>query len=204
MFRWLILVTYCLVLTTSLTAQNTNEPCQVCWHAQPKDSCDVIILTDFGFYWLFPPTDRARLRLVADYGVLVNVSELDAVGATFFASIGSEFHIGPEIRYRHWLGANNSIDFGFGLPIEKSYDGSWVASPYGLVKWNPIHWFGLALRMELRRPSQWDLDYNPDKSTQFYMSAGVEFGELPGAIMTPVVPGIFFIIIGLWLGGLGV
>jgi hypothetical protein len=193
MNRWVLLAISCAAIPAAVIAQDSTDVSPVCWHARPKPECEIVVLTDFGLYYTPIPSDKSGMRAVADWGVLFNISETDAFGITVFGSLDhDEFSFGPEVRYRRWLGSEQSIDVAIGLPLPglgNAPQGSWAASPHGLVKWNPVHWFGIALRPELRRrtaPKIFVLDpsgflyQEPGEGSSFYMSAGVEFGWIPG------------------------
>jgi hypothetical protein len=53
-----------------------------------------------------------------------------------------------------------------------------AVAPYGLIKYSPVHWAGLAVRPEWRRGS-----YNGEPYS-FVIFVGVDFGWVPGAVGT--------------------
>ena len=161
--------------------------CTLCWRNRPIERCRAMVLTNFGGYlqWSTIPGGEP-LRVVADWGVLVNVGARNAVGASLFVSFdsGDGVILGPAVRYRRWLSPTQSIDLALGTPVYTS-DYEAELSAYGLIKYNPTHWVGLAVRPELRRQTSSDFD-NGNSSTRssFVISAGVEFGWIPGLAMT--------------------
>src|SRR5438034_2647716 len=121
---------------------------------------------------------------MADWGALANVGPRQAVGASFFASLDADaFVLGPAVRYRRWIGADQSVDIALGTPVVSSDYGP-TLSPYGLVKWNPAHWVGIALRPEVRRPVTTCDQSGCRSGSRFVGSAGVEFGWVPGLSLT--------------------
>ena len=95
------------------------------------------------------------------------------------------FHVGAELRYRHRLDSKQSIDFGIGLSLfGQSSLSERVALYYGLVKWNPVHWFGIALRPEMQRKGGQGFEYiwpgnqlvKVDDPYRFHLSLGIEIG----------------------------
>src|SRR5207247_9570413 len=89
---------------------------------------------------------------MADWGALAHVGPRDAVGVSFFASLHADaFVLGPAVRYRRWIGPGQSVDIALGTPVLSSDYGA-TLSAYVLVKWNPVHCFGIAPLPEARRP----------------------------------------------------
>jgi len=170
---------------SSSAAQTGN--CTFCWRNRPIEHCRAMILTNFGGYLQKSTISGGEpLRVVADWGVLVNIGARDAVGASFFLSYdsGDGIILGPAVRYRRWLSSTQSIDVALGTPLYTS-DYEAALSAYGLVKYNPTHWVGFAVRPELRRETSSDFG-NGTSSTRssFVISAGVEFGWIPGSALT--------------------
>jgi len=159
-----------------MAAQQTVSPSTFCWRARPTEHCRAIILTNAGGYLVSGPASGPGA--VADWGVLVNTGARTALGASLFASQTKYgFQLGPAVRYRRWLGPHQSIDLALGTPLYSS-EGDAAVAPYGLIKYNPVHWAGLAVRPEWRRGS-----YN-GQSYSFVISVGVECGWVPGFAMT--------------------
>ncbi len=186
MRRQCLLILFCTLLPNPVAAQQADS-CTYCWRARPIDRCRVMILTNFGGYVESATiAGGAGLRVVADWGVLVNVGARTAIGASVFSSYdGTDgFILGPAARYRRWLSSSQSIDLALGTPLYTSgYEG--VLSPYGLVKYNPTHWVGLAVRPELRRVTSSDFcNGSSCIESRFVMSAGVEFEWIPGFAMS--------------------
>ena len=117
---------------------------------------NLLLLTDIGMSYLALPSDNSTIRSVADFGAVVIVGEHDAVGASALASYDQAFSLGIELRYRRRLDWKQSIDLGIGIPIWGAYG---AGSVYGLLKWNPLPWFCIALRPELRRKAGSNFQY---------------------------------------------
>jgi hypothetical protein len=150
-----------------------------CYRARPKPACSVFFLTDAGGYLSFQGSNSAqpvtRFRAAADWGFMANLGQHSAAGASFFVLLDNVgFVAGPSVRYRRWLRRGASLDLALGTPVHASVNS---VSVYGLVKWSPVHWFGVAARPELvRRTTQ--------SHAQF--SVGVEVGWVPGMVLTVV------------------
>jgi hypothetical protein len=174
------LVLFGMLLCRPLAAQEATGPCDFCWHAQPKEHCRTTILSNFGAYYVVTGSSSGGqpMRAVGDYGVLVNVGAQTAIGLSLFASFDTdELVLGPAVHYRRWFGSSQSLDLSLGMPLTSQYDMQYtpVYTPYGLIKYNPVHWFGIAVRPELRRYSG---------QSHFMMSIGAEVGWIPGVAMT--------------------
>lgn len=171
-----------------------------CYHPRPKFACSLFFLTNAGVY--IHTSTNAHLgstpaRALVDWGVMVNIDKKDAIGASFFG-VGDfdGFAGGPAVRYRRWLRGEASLDVAVGTSIVASQ--SIKTNPitngslYGVVKWNPKPWFGLAARPELIRrrvvtscgPSGCTVDTRSERQ----LSLGVEFGWVPGLVLS--VPGV--------------
>lgn len=183
----------CIVGTLAHLSQDSVSVTSTCWQAAPLDQCDVVILTEYGLYYMPVPRDKKDFRLAMNWGVLFNTDRRNAFGISFFAYGDREFNAGPEFRYRRWLNETQSIDIGIGFPLfgESSIaDGSF--SPHGLVKWNPVHWMGITVRPELRRKGDPIggpvIAYPPipeePRPYRFHLSAGLEFGWIPGLTLS--------------------
>ena len=63
-----------------------------------------------------------------------------------------------------------------------------TGSVYGLVKWNPVHWFGVGVRPELVRRNVFlgcgTTTCTYDVRSQARLSIGTEFGWVPGLALT--------------------
>jgi hypothetical protein len=157
------------------------------WDEQPKTLHSVLYLANLGAYWLAVPSDKAGIRGVADFGALLVVGTNDAIGVSVFASSDAAnlFNAGAGFRYRRRVDSRQSFDFGIGMPLygESSLT-DYTASVYGLVKWNPSPWFGIALRPELRKVGgpQYEFawpNYTVTKRNdpyRLFLSLGIEIG----------------------------
>lgn len=186
--RALVLLTAGVLSSAPLSAQS---PAAVCWRGRPKARCTVIVLTNAGGYFMMGGVAANGLRGVADWGAVVNVTDRDAVGASFFVSYDDAdgAQVGPAVRYRRWMDRNRSIDFALGTPVTDGKHGLAGFSPYGLVRWNLNDWVGVAVRPELRRPGRDGPAVFTRPPSRFHVSLGMELGWAPGALLT-VVGGI--------------
>ena len=193
-----LLLLVCLVPDASASAQASR---QICWRGRPRPQCSVMVLTSAGGYVLTGTVSAERLRGIIDWAVLVNVSEHDAVGASFFVSIddADEFTLGPSVRYRRWMHGHRSLDLALGTPLASSSQ-DLALSLYGLVKWNFNHWFGVAARPELRRPAR-QFDPILPRRSRFHLSVGVEFDWIPGLALA-AAGGAAFGIVAAALSGI--
>ena len=172
--------------------------CTLCWRNRPIEHCRAMVLTNFGGYLQKSTISGGEpLRAVADLGVLVNVGARNAVGASLFVSYdtGVGIILGPAVRYRRWLSPTQSIDLALGTPLYTS-DYEAALSAYGLVKYNPTHWLGFAVRPELRRHTSSDFGTGSASTrTSFVISAGVEVGWIPGSALAAAsgVVGLIFV-----------
>lgn len=126
---------------------------------------------------------------------MVNASR-HAVGASWFVSLDEDdVMTGPVIRYRRWLGRDGSLEVALGTPVAGGNNVK-AGSVLGLVKYSPVHWFGIGVRPEsLRRRA---FNCVPSACTEFTersgrVYGGVEFGWVPGFVLSSA---------GVVLGGL--
>jgi hypothetical protein len=169
----------CLCVPAAVVAQ-AAEQSGLCWRARPKPQCGAFVLSDAGVYArLVKATPEERsLAAVLDYGLMLNVTPHDAVGASFFVSIETNAAVGPAVRYRRWFDSQASLDLAVGVPTNGRQTGV-----FGLVKVNPTDWLGLAVRPKLIR----GYDYTncttfpcaPVTRTRFGATAGLELSGPP-------------------------
>lgn len=160
---------------------------QTCYHARPLPGCRALVLTNTGGYFnvMGRGGGTRRWRATVDWGVMVNTSPRDAVGASWFVSFDEdEFATGPVVRYRRWLGAKGALDLAIATPL--STDQLQVGSVLGLIKYSPEHWVGLAVRPEYARR---DVLTCPGTCTQRTVSTGqvyvgLELGWYPGLTLS--------------------
>jgi hypothetical protein len=173
-----------------------GAPGGLCYRARPKPGCSVFVLTNFGSYVVLgrAVSGNTPLRAVADWGLMVNVSARDAVGASVFVSADRDgFALGPELRYRRWMGRSESVELAVGAPLAIGGDNYKMetGSAFGLVKWSPNHWFAVAARPELIRGPVF-LGCGPiscpgdEVRSRVRLSLGVEIGWVPGLAATPL------------------
>src|SRR5256885_14041997 len=70
------------------TAARTPAP--LCYRARPKPTCSAFLLTNFGSYVVLGRDEfnDTRLREVADWGLMANITTRDAIGGSGFADLG--------------------------------------------------------------------------------------------------------------------
>jgi hypothetical protein len=190
MMRNLALVTTAMLCSVAAVAAQKPEAVRpadgLSFRARPYSECRVFILTNSGGYvQIGPGPGVSPWRATVDCGAMVNLSPENAVGASWFVTYyhdGTVFTTGPVLRWRRWFGSTRSLDVAVGTSI-----GGHAVRPgsvLGLVKYNPVYWFGVAARPELIRSD----DYNcigagctgPETRTQARLYLGAEAGGLPG------------------------
>ena len=153
-----------------------------CVRAAPARDCSVFVLTNAGGY-LMTNSHSSPWRAVIDWGVMVNVNRRAAIGASWFVSLDdASLTTGPVVRYRRWFGHARSLDLAVGTPIA-SDEHVQAGSIFALVKYNPVSWFGVAVRPEYLRHA---ISTPMGDVTESYgrISAGVEVGERTGAVLS--------------------
>jgi len=124
-----------------------------CFRARPAPECSVFFITNAGGY--FKPgrsTGGTPFRAIVDWGVMVNTSPRHAIGGSWFVTLDEDdFSTGPTVRYRRWFEGGRSLDVSLGTPVAGGQ--LKAGSILGLVKYNPVHWFGVGLRPEYLRRS---------------------------------------------------
>ncbi len=159
-------------LSLGASSAKTQDGPSACWVARPAPACRAFVVTSFGPYTRLGSGSGAPRRLLADWGLMVNVSHRDAVGLSYAASVDMDaaFEAGPAVRYRRWLGERGAVDLAFG---EITLSGNHLSghSLFGMVKYSPASWFGVAVRR-----------------SAFGTTAGVELGGLAGFVVTLAAP----------------
>ena len=158
-----------------------------CYHARPAPECSVFFITNAGGY-INPGASRngTRFRAIVDWGVMVNASPHHAIGASWFVTLDEDdFTTGPVVRYRRWFGRDRSLDVGLGTVVAGGQ--LKAGSILGVVKYSPVHWFGVAVRPEYLRRSGFTCDVST--CTEHVASSaraygGVEFGWVPGLALS--------------------
>jgi len=166
------------------TQDQTRSADNPCFHARPAPACSAFFLTNAGAY--IGNGGRASV----DWGFMANTSRRNAFGASWFVSLDEdELSTGPVARYRRWFDNDRSLDLAVGTPVYTSENlkpGSILAS----VKYNPVHWFGVALRPEMVRRTVYEcVDASCTAQTTRTASSGrvffgVEFGWTPGLVLS--------------------
>src|SRR5262245_53757047 len=91
-----------LAATPHLSAQTTPTPWPTCYRARSKPDCSGFLLTNFGTYVTLGGAEQGGtpLRLVADWGVMVNAGRHSAFGISVFPSIDANtLQVGVAARY---------------------------------------------------------------------------------------------------------
>ena len=178
-----------LSLLTPLAAlgQATGPSPTPCFRARPLPRCRVVLLTNAGGYLnLAGPTNgESRVRGIADWGFIVNTSPRDGFGASWFVKLDQdEISTGPVVRYRRWFSDQRSLDLTVGTPI--AGDELRAGSILAMIKYNPEHWAGVALRPEYVRRITFTCTPTCAQRTvaSGRMFAGVEVGWYPGLTVT--------------------
>jgi hypothetical protein len=169
------------------------RPAALCWTALPKARCTVLLLTNLGALAEFGGGGSANARLSEDVGLMVNVSPREAVGATFFVTVDKDglFSMGGALRYRRWLPGFNSLELAVGVRgATNTLDRGAVM---GMVKYNIGPYLGLVARPEIAQrcvvSGHWCSSTGAGTTTVLRVSAGVEVGSWPGAVV-PVFGGL--------------
>jgi hypothetical protein len=209
-----------LCATPPLSAQDrvgSAAPAGICYHARPQPACSAFILTNAGLYSGSATTPQGEntlaLRVLAEWGYMKNTGPHNAIGLALFASgedfAGGEmdFAVGPAVHYRRWLAPPGSLDVGLGMALGNATIKG--GSVFGLAKWNPNNWIGVAVRPEVIRRTVTVGCANPpvcDQASGFgtrsraRLSVGVELGDLPGLVLTPLAFG-FALLVSVVSGG---
>ena len=161
-----------------------QEAANVCFRARPAPECSVFFITNAGGY--FKP-GRAYggtpFRAIVDWGVMVNTSPRHAIGASWFATLDEDdVSTGPAVRYRRWFDGGRSLDVSLGTPVAGGGQLK-AGSILGLVKYNPVHWFGVGVRPEYLRRSVFTCGPSictEHTATSMRVYGGVELGWIPG------------------------
>lgn len=183
----------------------------LCFHAKPKPACSAFLLTNFGAYVVAPvDSTHIPLRAVADWGFMANVRTRTAIGASVFLSADEAgLALGPAARYRRWMSSRTSFEFAVGKQLLGYGSGDIVpGSVFGLVRLSPAGWFVVTARPELLRRRMRRSDPSGSSYVRSWgrASIGLEVGEVPGLVLTPV--GLFLMMLaGLrginLIGGIG-
>ena len=158
-----------------------------CARAHPAPDCSVFVLTNAGGYLTTKRYDHSSpWRAIIDWGVMVNVGRRSAIGGSWFVSGDNDesFSTGPALRYRRWFDHARSLDLAVGTPIA-SDNNLQAGSIFTLIKYNPVSWFGVAVRPEyLRHVVSAPVGYPDVTEDSGRISAGVEVGERTGAVLS--------------------
>jgi hypothetical protein len=176
------------------------RPDALCYRPRPSPACSAFILTNGGAFVFVrgPIAGGTPVRGVLEWGLMRNVNAQGAVGGSVLVSLDEDgFVLGPAVRYRRWRSHAASFDFALAAPMIV-IDAAWSTnavrpgSIFGLMKWNPNHWVGLAVRPELVRylaatscpPGPAPPPCTYDHRYGMRMTIGLELGWTPGAVAT--------------------
>jgi len=156
------------------------------FRAHPLSDCRVFFLSNAGGYLKLsasssiPPSgNQTNLRAEWDWGVMVNVTPRDAIGASWFVTWDEDdVTTGPAVHYRRWFDHNSSLDIAVGTPVGGAEGELQTGSVLGLIKYNFVDWFGVSVRPEYA-------SYGPAGSWA-RVFVGMEFGWFPGVGLTLV------------------
>jgi hypothetical protein len=178
-----------LLLARPAAAQDSAITHPICMRAAPAPGCSAILLTNFGIHALTGGAERSGggLRLLSDWGLLVNTGRHAAVGASWLLSVDRDgVFSGPMARVRLWRKDSSSWEIGLGHALNQDNDN--VLETFGLIKWNPAPSVGLSLRPEWRRHTGYDCTISPPyecvplRRGTFTVSAGIELGGVVGVV----------------------
>ena len=157
-----------------------------CFRARPAPECSVFFITNAGGYFKPGRTDGGSVRAIVDWGVMANAGPHHAIGGSWFVSLDSDdFTTGPVVRYRRWFAGDRSLDVALGTVVAGGQ--LKAGSLLGLVKYNPVHWFGVAVRPEYLRRSAFTCGSSTCTeytATSARIYGGVEFGWIPGLALS--------------------
>src|SRR2546428_12205988 len=100
------------------TAAHTPAP--LCYRARPKPTCSAFLLTNFGSYVVLGRDEfnDTRLREVADWGLMANITTRDAIGGSGFAGLDPPgVALGAAVPDPRWVPASCSGGLGPGPPL---------------------------------------------------------------------------------------
>ncbi len=178
-----------------LTPRDGGDPC---FRARPAPACRVFFLTNAGAYVRLLGTkvnsvvpydtrQQSPARAIVDWGVIVNLDPRNGVGGSWFVALDEDdFSTGPVLRYRRWFTPMQSLDVAVGTPVAGG-NGITTGSVLALIKYNPVHWFGVAVRPEYVRRQAYDCRTIPctpflEQAGRLYV--GAEFGWYPGLALS--------------------
>jgi hypothetical protein len=174
--------------------------------ARPHSERRVFLVTNAGAYVQSGGRiGGRRVSGIVDVGAMIKLSPKNAVGGSWFITGEDEgLSTGPVLRWRRWLGSTQSIDVGVGTPIagpESVRPGSLL----GLVKYNPVPWFGVVARPELVRYTAYDPpSFQLVSGTRTRLSLGAEFGGKPGRVLGAVAVGTLAALIVVFVASGGI
>ncbi len=189
---WFVTVATAVGIVCQLHAQTRADGSPLCWHAQPAAGCRVFVLTDFGVYADITGQHAGRFRALGEWGLMVNVTPRDALGASFFLSVSSPspdgaWQSGPALRYRHWTSPRSALDLAIGYRGRTPNDQGAV---FGLFKYSPTPLVGVALRPEVVPKScpvgMCCVCNQTGWASSVRVLAGLELAEVPGFVVPAI------------------
>lgn len=202
--RALVVLAALVLATTPAGAQDSSKSGGLCLRARPAPYCSAILLTNVGVFVVagelgnpYYGTHLRRLRIAADWGVLLPIGRHAAAGASILVSEDvDEGLVAPALRYRHWsANERSSVEVALGASLPKtgynSNTNSVTSTFFGLIKWNPTRVVGISVRPEWRvQNDSTNCSYaTPFACTQYHhgrfaLSVGIEASGVPGLIAT--------------------
>lgn len=171
-----------------LSAQASDPTPPSCFRSRPLPRCRAFWLTNAGGYVnpIGTTNGETAFRVNVDWGLMVNTSARAAVGVSALIMLDAdEFTVAPAVRYRRWFSADRSLDLAIATPI--STGDLKRGSVLGMIKYNPDHWLGVALRPEYVRRDVFNCgpvtcQHRVVTSARLY--TGVEVGWFPGLTLS--------------------
>jgi hypothetical protein len=161
-----------------------------CFLPRPAPQCSVFFITNAGGYIKPVGGDASSpFRVMVDWGIMANTTPRHAIGASWFVTLDEdELTTGPVIRYRRWFDGRRSLDVALGTPIAGGSGDVRTGSMLGMVKYNPVPWFGVAIRPEYLRRRTFNCSPGPGctqyTTTSARLYGGVEVGQYPGLALS--------------------
>jgi hypothetical protein len=158
-------------------------------HVGPRSVTQAFVITETTLLTRVdsgPDMQRHRLggRLDFDFGMMVNVGENTALGATAFVGAGNEYaNAGIRLRARRWLSRTASADIAPGIiALEHRWDGSALPPGFSLqVSLNPSRYVSVTTEVfTIRHYGYSSRERTEARDTSVLL--GGRIGQWPGAV----------------------